>query len=218
LDAPGSLAMSRSDHVSRGGMDLAFFTAAWAEEAPWDVGIPQPDLIAEADAGWFRGAVLEIGCGSGEHALHAANLGLSATGIDYVPAAIAIARAKATERGLDVHFEQADLFAYSVDTPADTIIDVGLFHTFSDPDRQRYLQWLHASLAPDGHLLLLCFSELQPGEPPPRRLSEAELRGLFTGDFTIQNLRRGRYKTRLPGGEDWEGAHAWIARITSARA
>lgn len=76
------------------------FDEYYAEQAPWDVGHPQPAILARA--GEFTGRVLDVGCGTGEHALLAASLGLSAMGVDTSP--VAIDRARATTgsvRGLD---------------------------------------------------------------------------------------------------------------------
>ena len=36
---------------------------------PWDIGEPQPVVMALADAGAFTGDVLDIGCGLGENAI-----------------------------------------------------------------------------------------------------------------------------------------------------
>ena len=50
--------------------------------APWDVGRPQPAVVRLASAGGFAGAVLDVGCGTGENALHVAALGLPVLGVD----------------------------------------------------------------------------------------------------------------------------------------
>jgi hypothetical protein len=34
---------------------------------PWDIGAPQPAVVALADAGEFTGEVLDIGCGLGDN-------------------------------------------------------------------------------------------------------------------------------------------------------
>jgi 2-polyprenyl-3-methyl-5-hydroxy-6-metoxy-1,4-benzoquinol methylase len=48
----------------------------------WDIGAAQPEFLQLAKAGAFQGRVLDVGCGTGEHALLAARIGLAATGID----------------------------------------------------------------------------------------------------------------------------------------
>src|SRR5919197_5557296 len=80
------------------------FDALYAGAPPWDIGRPQPAFLELADAGALQGRVLDVGCGTGEHALMAAARGLDATGIDAAPSAIAIAQAKARERGLSARF------------------------------------------------------------------------------------------------------------------
>src|SRR6185503_5067452 len=70
--------------------------------APWDVDGPQPAIVRLAAAGGFTGAVLDAGCGTGENALHVASLGLPVLGVDVAGTALAIARAKAEERGIEV--------------------------------------------------------------------------------------------------------------------
>ena len=86
----------------------ADFDAMYTGTPPWDIGRPQGSLRAVADAGGLTGRVLDAGCGTGEHALMAAALGLDATGIDGSPRAIDLARHKAAERGLAARFLLAD--------------------------------------------------------------------------------------------------------------
>src|SRR5262245_21085013 len=76
--------------------------------APWDTGQPQPAIVRLALAGGFTGAVLDAGCGTGENALHLASLGLPVLGVDVAETALAIARAKADDRGIEVEFAAAD--------------------------------------------------------------------------------------------------------------
>ena len=76
--------------------------------APWDIGRPQPAIVRLASAGGFVGAVLDAGCGTGENALHVASLGLPVLGIDLAETALAIAREKAHDRGIEVEFAAAE--------------------------------------------------------------------------------------------------------------
>ena len=82
--------------------------------APWDIGRSQPAVVRLASEGGFAGAVLDAGCGTGENALHVASLGLSVLGVDVAETALAIAREKAAERGIEVEFAAADAFHWSV--------------------------------------------------------------------------------------------------------
>ena len=75
---------------------------------PWDIGRPQPAIACLAKEGGFAGAVLGVGCGTGEHALLIASLGLAVLGIDVAETALASARKKAQDRGVEAEFAMAD--------------------------------------------------------------------------------------------------------------
>jgi SAM-dependent methyltransferase len=55
----------------------------------------------------FAAAVLDAGCGSGENALHVGSLGLSVLGVDVAETAVALSRAKAADRRIQVEFATA---------------------------------------------------------------------------------------------------------------
>ena len=69
------------------------FDAMYAGTPPWDIGRPQPACLRLSESGEIRGTVLDVGCGTGEHALMAAAMGLETTGIDTSPTAIGLAEA-----------------------------------------------------------------------------------------------------------------------------
>jgi len=78
---------------------------------PWDIGRPQPAIVRIAGMGGLVEPVLDSGCGSGEHALLAASMGLEVTGIDVAQTAIEHARGKARQRGLSAEFIVGDVLA-----------------------------------------------------------------------------------------------------------
>lgn len=169
------------------GQDV--FQNAYSGEAPWDIGKPQPALVAAA-AG-ITGSVLDAGCGTGEHALYFAGKGCVATGIDFLEQPIVLAKRKAAERSLAATFLRGDALKLGERAERyDNIIDSGLFHVFSDEDRVRYVQGLKKVLKPGGRLFLLCFSEQTPGTQGPRRLSETELRDAFGDGWEIERMER----------------------------
>jgi SAM-dependent methyltransferase len=180
------------------------FDEIYADRAPWDVGHPQPAIRARA--GEFTGRVLDVGCGTGEHALLAASLGLSATGIDTSPVAVERARAKAAERGLEVRFEVGN--ALELTGEFETIVDSALFHVFEDDDRIRYVATLAAVTRPGARLHLLCFSDRQEGDWGPRRISEAEIRAAFADGWHVDSIEPSTMD--LAGG----AVEAWLASIS----
>src|ERR1700736_2806275 len=127
------------------------FDALYTGTPPWDIGRPQPAFLELAEAGAVRGRVLDVGCGTGEHALMAAGLGLEVTGIDAASTAIAIAEGKARDRGLVVRFlvwNAVQLAA--LDEQFDTVLDCGLFHVFDDDDRAQFVASLRAAVPTGG--------------------------------------------------------------------
>jgi methylase of polypeptide subunit release factors len=79
-----------------GGRD---FDAAYAGIPPWDIGRPQQAYVELAQTGKIHGSVLDVGCGTGEHALYLAHHGHAVWGVDSSPTAIGKAQQKATARG-----------------------------------------------------------------------------------------------------------------------
>jgi cyclopropane fatty-acyl-phospholipid synthase-like methyltransferase len=178
---------------------------------PWEIGRPQPALRRSAERGEWRGNVLDVGCGTGEHALLAASLGLTATGIDASPRAIARAQAKAVERGLSVRFVQLNALELSaLATTFETIVDSALFHVFSNEDRAKYVASVTAVTAPGSRYFLLCFSEHEPGDWGPRRVTQAEITASFRAPWRIDAIEA----TRLDVSNERGSVAAWIASMT----
>jgi SAM-dependent methyltransferase len=180
--------------------------------APWDTGRPQPAVVRLAAEGGFAGAVLDAGCGTGENALHLASLGLSVLAVDVAETALALAGAKAGERGIDVELATADAFELErLGRTFETVLDCGLFHTFDAEERPRYVASLASVTAHGASLYVLCFSDAAP-DTGPHPVSEDELRAAFgpgTG-WTVTAIEPDRVQTRL---HDDAGAPAWLATI-----
>ncbi len=184
---------------------------------PWDIGRPQPAFVRLADDGLLRGQVLDAGCGTGEHALLAAARGADAVGIDVAPSAIERARGKAAERGLKARFEVADVLRLAdLGLTFDTVLDSGLFHVFDDDDRARYVASLAEVLRNGGRCYLMCFSDRQPGDFGPRRVSQDELRAAFAADggWRVASIIADAFEINLLLGQT--GAQAWLATIERA--
>jgi SAM-dependent methyltransferase len=179
--------------------------------APWDVGGPQPAIVRLASEGAFAGAVLDAGCGTGENALHLASLGLSVLGVDVAETALAIAKAKADDRGIEVELAAADaLHLERLGRRFETVLDCGLFHTFDREERPGYVASLAAVTEPDGTAYVLCFSDEGP-DTGPHPISKEELRAAFdpgTG-WHVAAIEPDRVQTRYHD----VGAPAWLATI-----
>jgi len=180
--------------------------------APWDIGRPQPAVVRLASEGVFAGAVLDAGCGTGENALHIASLGLPVLGVDVAKTALAIARKKAEDRGIEVEFAVADALQLErLGRMFKTVLDCGLFHTFDDDDeRIRYVASLASVTEHDGILYVLCFSDDGP-DTGPHPISKEELRAAFnpSNGWNVVAIEPDRLQTRF----HHDGAPAWVATI-----
>jgi SAM-dependent methyltransferase len=179
--------------------------------APWDIGHPQPAIVRLASKGGFAGAVLDAGCGTGENTLFVASLGLSVLGVDVAETALAIARQKADERGIEVEFAPADAFHLErLGRRFETALDCGLFHTFDRDERPRYVASLASVTEHKGTLYVLCFSDDGP-DTGPHPISQEELGAAFnpgTG-WNVAAIEPDRIQTKFHDN----GTPAWFATI-----
>jgi len=177
---------------------------------PWDIGRPQPEFLQLASSGQLHGRVLDVGCGTGEHALMAAELGLSTTGIDLAPTAIRVAQRKANDRKLDVRFVEWDAFELAAfGEHFETVLDCGVFHVFNDDDQSRFVGAVRSVTVPGGLYHMLCFSDMQPGDWGPRRVTEREIREAFAAGWQVERLERSVLDLTISP----DGAQAWSATI-----
>src|SRR5204863_6700209 len=122
--------------------------------------------------------------------------GHAVLGIDASSTAITRARAKARERGSAAEFVVADALELErLGRTFDTAIDSGLYHVFTDDERERYVAGLAAVLRPGGRLYLLCFSEEEPGDWGPRRITQRELRESFGAGWRVLSIEPARFET-----------------------
>jgi cyclopropane fatty-acyl-phospholipid synthase-like methyltransferase len=188
------------------------FTSAYSGQAPWDIGRPQKAFVEVANH--VTGSILDVGCGTGEHALFFARRGHKVLGIDYLEEPIKRAKEKADDRGLPVGFLVMDaLVLLELPEMFDTVIDSGLFHVFSNEDRRRYIEGLASVLKPGGRLYLLCFSDKEPGTHGPRRISKKELRRAFADGWEIESIEAASFEV-VPNLKDISfsegGPKAWF--------
>jgi cyclopropane fatty-acyl-phospholipid synthase-like methyltransferase len=195
-----------------------WFDTAYADGGTptWDLGRPQAAVLRLLDAGWFGppgSMILDVGCGTGEHALLLAERGHRVVGVDLAPEAIARAVAKAEVRALDADFLVHDaLDLTGLGRTFDRALDVGLFHTLTDDDRPRYVASLAAAVRPGGRAGILCWSDRNPFGFGPRRVTRRELRGAFrvAAGWRVEEIVAETLETRLPAGS----VAAWLARLT----
>ena len=141
------------------------------------------------------GTAVVPGCGRGHEVLALAARGVSATGLDFAPSAVAAARAAAERAGLGARarFVQVDVFA--APDLLGVRFDLALEHTCYcaiDTDRRdEYVDVLHRLLRPGGRLVALLYAHDRPGGPP-FGTTEGEVRRRFSRRFELDRLEPAR--------------------------
>lgn len=123
-----------------------------------------------------------------------------------------MARAKAEHRGIEAEFATADAFHLDrLERRFETVLDCGLFHTFTSDERPGYVASLASVTEHDGTLYVLCFSDDGP-DTGPHPVTQEDLRTAFnpsTG-WNLAAIEPDRVQTRF---HDDNGAPAWLATI-----
>ena len=179
--------------------------------APWNIGRPQPAFARLAATGQLAGPVLDCGCGTGENTLLVASLSLPVLGVDVAQTALAIARRKSIQRGIEAEFAAADaLHLQRLKRTFQTVLDSGLFHTFDSTEQPQYVASLASVTDPGASLYVLCFSDDGP-DTGPHPVSRQTLTAAFNSasGWNIAAIMADRIHTRFHPG----GAPAWFASI-----
>ncbi len=127
------------------------------EALPWHREEPPPLLERAVAERTERGRALDLGCGEGVNAVYLAQQGFSTVGIDFVPAALAAARARAEEAGVEVELREGDVVEYEAPAPFQLVLDSGCLHHLPKAKAVRYRAQLDRWIEPGGDYLLVHF-------------------------------------------------------------
>jgi SAM-dependent methyltransferase len=198
---------------------VALFDTAYQSEeprsaaTPWEIGRPQPVVVALAEDGLIQGAVLDAGCGTGEHTIHLVRLGHDVLGVDASKHAIDQARAKAAKAGVPARFEVADALDLGGEPKYDTIVDSALLHIFEDDERAAYVRSLHRVCHRDAVVHVLALSDEGPDFGAPV-ISRAAILEAFGGDgWDIEEIRQSEYRVVVDEDGGLDDLPAWLARV-----
>jgi SAM-dependent methyltransferase len=169
--------------------DPAFWQGLYDQGSDrWELGRPNPSLGAHlARHPPSPGVVAVPGCGRGHDARFLARRGYSVFGFDFVPEVVRAARELAQREGVDVTFEERDVFGLA-ETYARFFDGVWEYTSFCaiDPARRaEYVEVLAGILRPRGWLLACFFPMGERAGGPPFAVSEAEVRGLLARRFEL---------------------------------
>ncbi|MEU6133103.1 class I SAM-dependent methyltransferase [Saccharopolyspora sp. NPDC047091] len=124
----------------------------------YEAQFPDPEHLAArfvldvlARHGLERGALLDVGCGTGRDAAHWARHGFHVTGIDNSPRMVEHAGAHCP----DATFRQADMRAFRLDRTFDAItcLDSAFLYCHTDDELDSFLQRCRDHLRPGGMLV-----------------------------------------------------------------
>ncbi|HEX6682984.1 MAG TPA: class I SAM-dependent methyltransferase, partial [Candidatus Limnocylindrales bacterium] len=154
---------------------------------PW-VGGAREELVRLVESGILAppGRVIDLGCGEGDNAIFLAQQGFDVTAVDFAPAAIEKARAKAAAAGIDVEFVVDDFTRLArVKGEFDLLVDYGAFDDLRAAQRAAYVREIVPLARPGGRFLLWCF-EWEP------LLWERIAMAILPGNLTLRPGEIGR--------------------------
>jgi len=128
------------------------------------------------------GAALDLGCGTGLHAVELAKRGWQVTGVEIVPKALRAARERARAAGVEMRLVEADvtaLRAAGIGSGFALVLDFGVFHGLEEPQRRAMADEVTEVAAPGATLLMIAFVPGRRG-PLPRGASRGEIQATYS--------------------------------------
>jgi SAM-dependent methyltransferase len=143
------------------------YDAAYRWWAPWDAVGFRPELRQLLDIGEVTPAThpraIDLGCGTGANVVALAARGFEVTGVDFSPVALAKARVRARNAGVEerCRFREVDLTAPTlpdeVGGPYDLLLDFGTLDDLRPAGQVRMASHIARLVRPDAVVLFWCF-------------------------------------------------------------
>jgi ubiquinone/menaquinone biosynthesis C-methylase UbiE len=127
--------------------------------------------------------VLDLACGSGEHARRLAERGIEVVGMDIAPRLVAYCQEQAAKQDITTaQFVQGDMREMDYDGEFDAVLLLsGSFGFYDDTTNEDVLGRIARALMPGGRVLIDVFDPTQMVVRPPRRSWSQ-----YAGDFSLR--------------------------------
>ena len=170
---------------------------------PWDSGVSPPELkeLVEGPNRKTPGKALDLGCGTGTNAIYMTQHGWEVTAIDFVPRAIATARAKALAAKVSPRLILGDvtkLDELKVGDRYSFVFDLGCFHAIPQERRDAYVAGATNAATSGADFLLWGFYRKLNWETNAM-VSREEIEQRFTEHWELVRAWGGEQPDRLPG-------------------
>jgi methyl halide transferase len=169
--------------------DAVFWRNLYAQGSDrWELGRPNPSLVAHLTRHPPPAGVVAVpGCGRGHDARLLARQGHRVLAFDFVTETLSTARELAARDGVQVRFEERDVFELGAVYPAffDGVWEYTCFCAIDPRRRPEYVDVLAGILKPGGWLLACFFPMGEKPGGPPFAVNETEVRALLTSRFEI---------------------------------
>ena len=155
----------------------------WREKALHVRGEPS-SIVASALEDVPPGRALDLGCGSGRHAVWLAERGFRVTAVDFSEEALRQGRERAAEAEVDVAWVHADVLGYVPEPAAYDLVLVAYLH-LPPGERRSVLAQASSAVSRGGVLLVVGHDSrnLDTGAPGPRDPAV-----LYTADDVVTDL------------------------------
>ena len=162
---------------------------------PWDSGVSPPELISFVEAN-PAGKALDLGCGTGTNCIYLAQHGWEATGVDFTPLAIEMAKQKTKNAGVSPRLIVGDVTRLSelgIGDGYGLLLDLGCFHSIPDAGHDAYVRGATQVAGPGATMLLFCFIRRngRRGFGPPA-IAPNEVRERFSTSWDILREQSGQ--------------------------
>lgn len=157
---------------------------------PWDVSLPENELVSYVERKIIKPCkVLELGCGHGNDSIFLAKNGFKVTAIDISENAIAEAKKRAEEAGVQINFFADDASQLSsLKGTFEFIYDRACFHFVLEEKRADYIKNVNRLLVKNGYFMLIASSD-QERVKGPYQFSKEDIKRLFGNTFEILEIR-----------------------------